>query len=177
MKVVEVAPRFWPLVTGRDGLAKRKLALAFLVTIVTIGPVLGQAPPVPLEQLPPTNSPIERLTPRQLPPVSPGSMNLGRTDDSEVPNIPINVRQVDLRGADLFGAEFRPGLQGLRGPATSLEDLNKARQGILMYYRTRGYPLVAVSLDVDRANGFVTYHVTEGRIVDVEAGRRYRSGR
>ena len=167
MKVVEVAPRSWP-VTGRDGLAKRKLALAFLVTIVTIGPVLGQAPPVPRVQLPPTNSPIERLTPRQLPPVSPGSMNLGRTDDSEVPNIPINVRQVDLRGADLFGAELRPGLQGLRGPATSLEDLNKARQGILMYYRTRGYPLVAVSLDVDRANGFVTYHVTEGRIVDVK---------
>ncbi len=167
MDAFEAEPSIRP-VTGRDLHVKRRLALTVALTIVSVSQVLGQAPPVLPSLQPPPGSPIERVAPRQLPPVAPGSMNLGRPDAGEVPNVPIAVRQVNISGASLFDEELRPGLEGLRGPATSLTELNKARQGILLYYRTRGYPLVAVSLDVDRVNGIVTYRVTEGRIVDVK---------
>jgi hemolysin activation/secretion protein len=94
----------------------------------------------------------------------------------EVPSgVPIVVRQADLEGAYLFDTagtpRYDPALRGnvrtLNGTTTSLIELNRVRQGILMYYRTRGFPLVAVSLEIDRPSGTVIYRVTEGHIVDV----------
>jgi hemolysin activation/secretion protein len=131
-------------------------------------PALGQAPSL-INQQPPAGSPIERVEPKPVPRVGPGGIAQPTTEELEVPNVPpINVRQVQLVGANLYGAALLPGLEALQGQNRSLNELNRARQGILLYYRTRGYPLVAVSMEADRSTGVVTYRVTEGHIVDVK---------
>jgi hemolysin activation/secretion protein len=152
------------------------IVLATTLTVSACRPALAQTPQ--LNALPPVpqGNPIERVEPKQLPAVSPGGTALPLPEELEVPAVPpIAVNQVQLLGAHLFEAELLASLQDLKGPATSLNDLNKARERILLHYRKRGYPLVAVSLHVDRPSGVVTYNVTEGRIVDVrlegEAGK------
>jgi hemolysin activation/secretion protein len=152
------------------------IVLTMALTLAVVQPAHAQTPQ--LNALPPVpqGNPIERIEPKQLPAVSPGGTALPLPEELEVPAVPpIAVTRVELLGAHLFEAELLPGLQDLNGPATSLNDLNKARERILLYYRKRGYPLVAVSLHVDRPSGAVTYNVTEGRIVDVklegEAGK------
>jgi hemolysin activation/secretion protein len=168
VSVPKVESSAWP-VTGRVRRAKLTSVLPLMLALFLVRPAWAQTQQLNQIQQVPAGSPIERVVPKQLPPVAPGGVTSPMTEELEVPNVPpIAVRQVDLVGAHLFDAELAPGLQGLRGPATSLNELNKARQGILLYYRTRGYPLVAVSMHIDRPTGHVTYLVTEGRIVDVK---------
>ncbi|HEX3993481.1 MAG TPA: POTRA domain-containing protein, partial [Acetobacteraceae bacterium] len=95
-------------------------------------------------------------------------MNLAPISPSEVPNISIAVRRVELTGATLFNAELQPYLSGLTGPATPLTVLDKTRGDILLYYRSRGYALTSVALAIDRSNGVVQYRVTEGHIAAVK---------
>ena len=159
---------YWPL-SGGDRNFKRNILLTLALTFAIVRPVPGQTPALNGLPQPPAGSPIQRIEPKQLPSVAPGGITQPTTEELEVPNVPpIAVRQVDLVGAHLYGDQLLPGLQGLKGPATSLNELNKARQGILLYYRTRGYPLVAVSMEVDRPTGHVVYRVTEGHIVEVK---------
>jgi hemolysin activation/secretion protein len=144
------------------------MALILAVSVVMAPPVLAQAPPVNGAPQPPQGSPIERVEPKQLPPVSPHGVQLTPADVGEVPNIPIAVRGVEIVGATLFDAELRAYVSGLVGPATPLTQLNKARQDILQHYRSRGYALTSVSMAIDQTNGTVRYTVVEGRIAEVK---------
>jgi hemolysin activation/secretion protein len=117
---------------------------------------------------PPPGSPIERIAPRQLPAVSPDGRKLGEMGEGEVPNVPIDVRRVEIVGATLFGDALLPYVEGLTGPGVSLVRLNQARQAILMHYRSRGYVLCSVSLAIDQPTGTVRYRVIEGRIAAVK---------
>jgi hemolysin activation/secretion protein len=145
------------------------IVLLLTLTVDAVRPVLAQTPPLfnGIPQ-PPAGSPIERVTPQQLPAVSPNGMILSPIEPGEVPNIPITVRSVELTGATLFNAELQPYLSGLTGPATPLTSLDKTRQDILQYYRSRGYALTSVALAIDRSNGVVRYRVTEGHIAAVK---------
>jgi hemolysin activation/secretion protein len=129
--------------------------------------VLAQTVPSPPRLTVPAGSPINRLEPSSLPPVSPGGLNLAEPAAGEVPNIPIAVRRVEITGATLFGDALNRYLVGLTGPAVPLTRLDHARQEILHHYRSRGYALCTVSLHVDRATGTVVFQVTEGRIAAV----------
>jgi hemolysin activation/secretion protein len=131
-------------------------------------PASAQTPPLSGIPAPPQGSPIERMEPRQLPAVSPGGIKLSPIESGEVPNIPLAVRHVEITGASLFNNELLPFLNGLTGPATPLTQLDKTRQDILQYYRSRGYVLTSVSLAIDRDNGIVRYTVTEGHIAAVK---------
>jgi hemolysin activation/secretion protein len=94
-------------------------------------------------------------------------MNLDQLNEGEAPNVPIAVRRVEIAGATLFAEQVRPYLNGLTGPAVPLPQLNKARQDILLYYRSRGYALTSVRMEIDQAAGLVVYRVIEGRIAAV----------
>ncbi len=85
-----------------------------------------------------------------------------------MPNIPIAVSRVEIVGATLFNTEVRSFANRLIGPATPLTQLDKARQEILRYYRSRGYALTSVSLAIDRNNGVARYTVIEGHVVAVK---------
>jgi hemolysin activation/secretion protein len=152
-----------------DRHTKPTIALLLALTVMAARPGLAQTPPslngIPQ---PPAGSPIQRLTPQQLPPVSPNGVNLSPIEQGEVPNIPITVRRVELTGATLFNAEVQPYLNGLTGPGTPLTQLDKAREDILQYYRSRGYALTSVALAIDRSNGVVRYTVIEGHFAAVK---------
>ncbi len=180
MNLPECSVRSGPVMGFRVPRKRRSLAAALTLATMTpalmstalmspalISPVWAQAP-ITGVQVPPTNSPIERIVPRNVPKVSPNGITPGAMDEGEVPNIPLTVRKVDIQGASLFGDELRPYVEGLTGPAVPLTQLNKARQDILRHYRSRGYALSAVSLSVDRNSGIVRYQVTEGRIASVK---------
>jgi hemolysin activation/secretion protein len=152
-------------VNGRRCRSEWKIPLTFALAFATSHQALGQTPQL---NAVPQGNPIERVEPRQLPPVSPNGINLAPPEQGEVPNVPINVRRVEIVGASLFADALRPLVQGLAGPAISLTQLNQARQEILQYYRSRGYALTAVSLAVDQNSGVVRYTVTEGRISAVK---------
>ena len=141
----------------RAGLAS-VLPLAALISFGIIPPAAGQVP---------VGSPIDRIQQPKPPVVSPRGIDLGAPDPGEVPDLPINVRQVEITGATLFGGELNSYVNGLTGRAVSLVQLNAARQAMLLHYRSRGYTLSAVSLSVDKPMGRVRYQVTEGRIAAV----------
>lgn len=142
--------------------------IGLVLMFATMSVALGQVSGLPLATPSiPQGSPIERMTPRQLPAVSPTGLNLVPVQEGEVPNIPIAVRQVDIVGGTLFNEQLRPFLDGLTGAAVPLPRLDKARQDILLFYRSRGYALTSVSLAIDRDNGVVRYTVIEGHIAAV----------
>jgi hemolysin activation/secretion protein len=148
---------------------RSRVAVALTLILAAARPVLAQMPSLAAGiAQPPAGSPIERLSPKQLAPVSPSGINPTAPDEGEVPNIPIDVRRVEITGATLFGDDLRQYVSGLTGPARPLTQLNKARQDILLHYRSRGYVLSAVSMAIDRGTGTVIYRVTEGRIVAVK---------
>ena len=144
------------------------VAMGMIPVLLSPPPVCAQAPaPFAGKPLPPANSPIEREIPRSLPAVSPNGLRTGDADPSEVPNLPIDVRRVEVTGASLFGAEAAALTAGLTGTPVPLPRLNEAREAIVRLYRGRGYALSAVSLAIDRASGTVRFEVTEGRIAAV----------
>lgn len=165
MDFPDVAPRLRRVI-GANGQTSPIIVLA--LTLALARPATAQLPPINGVPQPPPGSPIERVQPNQLPPVSPNGPNLSPIEQGEVPNIPIAVRRVELAGATLFNDQLRPYLGGLTGPATPLTQLDKTRQDILLYYRSRGYALTSVALAIDRDNGVVRYTVTEGHIAAVK---------
>jgi hemolysin activation/secretion protein len=143
--------------------------MTFLSFVLIAHPASAQTPPsfggIPQ---PPAGSPIPRVAPPQTQSVSPNGLNLSPLTPGEVPNIPITVHRVELFGATLFNADVQPFLFGLIGPATPLTQLDKTREDILQYYRSRGYALTSVALAIDRGTGVVRYTVTEGHIAAVK---------
>jgi hemolysin activation/secretion protein len=138
------------------------IVLLLALTVAAVPPVLAQTPPTLTgTPQPPAGSPIDRVAPQHPQAVSPTGINLNSIEPGEVPNIPVTVRHVELTGATLFNAELQPYLEGLTGPATPLTVLDKSREGILQYYRSRGYALTSVSLAIDRSSGVVRYRVTD----------------
>ena len=174
-------------VIGSCSSQKRRFAAALMVTLAggPLGQAWAQAPPAgtaaPLagqqalpggQQLPPMNSPIERVAPREMPRVAPRGADLGVPDAGEVPNVPLAIRRVEIMGATLFGDALQPYIEGLTGPAVPLPRIGQARQDILRHYRSRGYVLSAVSVAVDQregqGGGVLRFQVTEGRIAAVK---------
>jgi hemolysin activation/secretion protein len=153
----------------RFGRYAQRVIVLLLALVAATPPALAQTPPSLIgTPQPPAGSPIERVAPQQPQAVSPNGINLSPITPGEVPNIPITVRRVELTGATLFNAELQPYLDGLTGPATSLTLLDKSREDILQYYRSRGYALTSVALAIDRSSGVVRYGVTEGHIAAVK---------
>ena len=92
-----VASRSRP-VNGRRCRSGWKIPLTFALAFATSHQVLGQTPAI---NAVPQGNPIERVEPRQLPPVSPNGINLAPPEQGEVPNVPINVRRVEIVGGTL----------------------------------------------------------------------------
>lgn len=155
-----------------------RTGLATGVTLVLSGaftgwfgaPVLAQTPPPASLQAPP----IQRMLPITPPAVGPSSGELSLTaPTNNAPDQPVRVTGAPvLAGATILTqAEFATLTTGLTGPSVSLRAIEAARIAILRRYRDNGYPLVNVQATL-RADGTLTYRVSEGRIVDVKLEAR-----
>lgn len=162
---VEIAQGYWSVTACRR---RFNWTYVLALSLVLTSGAAAQAPPLAAIAQPPAGSPIDRLTPRQLPKVSPGGPVLSPIDEGEVPNVPIEVRRIEIEGATLFGAELRVFIEKLATPATPLTALDNARREMLRVYRSRGYALTTVSLAIDQNSHLVRYTVTEGRIAAVK---------
>jgi hemolysin activation/secretion protein len=120
----------------------------------------------------PQGSPLPHILPPQQPKLGGGLPNFQPlTSEGAVPNAVIPVRSVTIIGATAFPAGRLGGLTGgLAGQAVPLPKLEAARRALLDLYRSHGFILTTVSMDIDAA-GNVRFIVTEGRIVAVKLSR------
>jgi hemolysin activation/secretion protein len=135
------------------------------------GAIALLASPIPaLAQAPPPGSPIPRILPPSPPSVGPAVPTPALPAPStEVPAKPVRVTNVLIEGVTAYPlAEIETLTQGLVGPATSLTQIDAARLKILQLYRSDGYVLSAVSVNMDVATGRLRFVVTEGRIASVK---------
>lgn len=121
----------------------------------------GATPLVPL------GSPIPRILPPTLPPVSPGpAVPALPPPATAMPNAAVRVTHVLVEGAIAYpAAKITPG--DLSGPAIPLARIEAARQAILERYRADGFVLTVVSASVD-ADGTLRFLITEGHIESVK---------
>lgn len=146
------------------------LALAGVMTTLFSSTAQTQTPPPASIQAPP----IPRMMPVAPPAVGPSSGELSLTAPANnAPDQPVRVTGTPvLSGASILTqADFTSLTTGLTGPAVSLRAIEAARIAILRRYRDNGYPLVNVQATL-RADGTLTYRVSEGRIVDVKLEAR-----
>jgi hemolysin activation/secretion protein len=90
------------------------------------------------------------------------------TTEGPLPQAAIPVRSVSIIGATAFPpAALNAATRGLAGQTVPLAQVEAARRALVNLYRSHGFVLTTVSLDID-AQGNVRYIVTEGRIVAVK---------
>jgi hemolysin activation/secretion protein len=120
----------------------------------------------------PQGSPLPHILPPQQPKLGGGLPSFQPlTTEGAVPSAVIPVRSVTIIGATAFPAGRLGGLAGgLAGQAVPLPKLEAARRALLDLYRSHGFILTTVSMDIDAA-GNVRFIVTEGRIVAVKLSR------
>ncbi len=141
-------------------------ALMLLGATATGLPALAQLPPVnPVPQ----GSPIPRILPPAPPAVGPGGVIAPPSAPSgEIPNRPVRVTSVTIDGVTAYPQpELMQLTSGLIGPAVPLTQIDAARQAILQHYRSDGYVLTTVSVNLS-ATGALRFVVTEGRIASVK---------
>jgi hemolysin activation/secretion protein len=124
---------------------------------------------VPTANPVPQGSPIPRVLPPAPPSVAPGTLiPPPSASGAEMPNRPVRVASVEIEGVTAYQqAQIAQLTAGLVGPATSLPQIDTARQAILQRYRADGYVLTTVSVNLD-GNGRLRFVVTEGRIASVK---------
>ncbi len=130
-------------------------------------PAMAQAP-ASLSQVP-QGSPIPRMMPPAAPSSAPGTaLPALPPPGGEVPNRTVRVTDVSVDGVTAFPpAGIARYTQDLTGPAVPLPKIDAARQAILQLYRSAGYVLSTVSVNLDTA-GKLRFVVTEGRIASVK---------
>ncbi|HEX3400109.1 MAG TPA: ShlB/FhaC/HecB family hemolysin secretion/activation protein [Acetobacteraceae bacterium] len=146
---------------------------AFTAMLMMAGGVLAatgavaQAPPV--SNPVPQGSPVQRILPSAPPSVAPGTViPPPSAPAAEVPNRPVRVSNIEIEGVTAYQqAEIAPLTAGLIGPAVALPQIDAARQAILQRYRSDGYVLTTVSVNLD-GNGRLRFVVTEGHIASVK---------
>ncbi|MGG5820954.1 ShlB/FhaC/HecB family hemolysin secretion/activation protein [Falsiroseomonas sp. HW251] len=116
----------------------------------------------------PQGSPIPRVLPRPAPPLTPAVPSPTPVSPGQMPDVSVAVAAVRIDGATAFSpVELAPLVAGLVGPAVPLERIEEARTALLRRYRDGGYPLTAVSAEIE-PGGRLRFVVAEGRIAEVK---------
>jgi hemolysin activation/secretion protein len=139
-------------------------ALLVVGSAIIVQPALAQVPnPVP------QGSPIPRILPPKPPAVGPGGIIAPPSvPSSELPNQPVKVTSVAVDGVTAYPAAEIMRIAGdLIGQSVPLTTIDAARQAILQHYRSDGYVLTTVSVNLG-ASGALRFVVTEGRIASVK---------
>ena len=141
----------------------RAVGAACMVSAICAG-----ASGVALAQSPvPSTSPIQRMQAPSQSPVSVPVQPALPMEPSRMPDAVVPVSSVSIEGATVFPSADVEGLtSGLVGKTTKLRQIDDARLAIVRKYRSGGYPLVAVDVDL-RKSGLVRFVVSEGRIAEV----------
>ena len=149
----------------RTALALPAVALATLMPAIA----LAQTAPRPALQGPvPQGSPIPRVLPRAAPQLTPAVPAPRPVSPAAMPDAALPITNVRIEGATAFSAvELAPAVEGLVGPAVPLARVEEARTALLRRYRDGGYPLTAVSAEIE-AGGTLRFIVAEGRIGEVK---------
>jgi hemolysin activation/secretion protein len=114
-------------------------------------------------------SPLTHIIPQQTPNLGAGLPNFQPlTTEGSLPSVVIPVGNVSIIGATAFPASVMNGkLAGLSGRRVPLAKIESARLALVELYRSHGFVLSTVSMEIDAA-GDVRFIVTEGHIVAVE---------
>jgi hemolysin activation/secretion protein len=123
--------------------------------------------------VPPTTvNPLTHIAPPP-PPLPTGAVpGLGaQGSEAALPAVSLTVSSVAVVGATAFPpAQVKALTAGLAGATVPLAKIEAARLALVTLYRSHGFVLSTVSLDID-ASGNVRFIVTEGRIVAVKLSR------
>jgi hemolysin activation/secretion protein len=116
----------------------------------------------------PEQNPLNHIAPVTPPALGAIPNFAPSTTEGKLPQAAIPVRSVSIIGATAFppGA-LNAATRGLAGQTVPLTQVEAARRALVSLYRSHGFVLTTVSLDID-AQGNVRYIVTEGRIVAVK---------
>ncbi len=117
----------------------------------------------------PQASPLPHIVPQSPPKLGAGLPGFqAPAAEGALPSAVIQVRSVTVIGATAFAQARLAGFtSGLAGQAVPLQKIEAARRALLDLYRSHGFILTTVSLDIDAA-GNVRFIVIEGRIVEVK---------
>jgi hemolysin activation/secretion protein len=124
--------------------------------------VLPNVPAVPQQ------SPLNHIAPPAPPALGAVPNFAPTTTEGPLPQASIPVRSVAIIGATAFPpAALNAATRGLTGQTVPLTQVEAARRALVNLYRSHGFVLTTVSMDID-SQGNVRYIVTEGRIVAVK---------
>ncbi len=120
----------------------------------------------------PQASPLPHIAPQSPPQLGAGLPNFQTPSaEGKLPKAMIRVGSVTVIGATAFAPARLDALTaGLAGQVVTLQKIEAARRALLELYRSHGFILTTVSLDIDAA-GNVRFIVIEGRIVAVKLSR------
>ena len=138
---------------------------------VIVQPATAQILPLgaATQQVPP-GSPLPRVLPPALPPVTMPAAPAAPPGVT-VPNATVRITSVAVEGVTVYPAPtFAAATQELVGPSVPLKRVEAARQAILQRYRGDGYVLSTVAASIDAA-GALRFVVTEGHIASVKLSR------
>ncbi len=151
-------------------------SLAFASVAMAAQPAraqLSQNPPAPAlpPSLPnvPQQNPLQHIEPPTQPNLGAGLPNFSPSGtEGALPNAAIPVQSVTIIGATAFPPEaLNAATRGLAQSTVPLARIETARRALVDLYRSHGFVLTTVSLDID-SQGNVKFIVTEGRIVAVK---------
>ncbi len=116
-----------------------------------------------------STSPLPHIMPAPTQKLGQGLPNIPQGGpETQLPPISIPVRSVSIVGATAFSsARLNRLVAGLAGRNVPLTKLAADRRALVNLYRSHGYILSTVTLDVDAA-GNVRFVITEGYIADVK---------
>jgi hemolysin activation/secretion protein len=130
---------------------------------------LAQNPLPPTLPNVPQQSPLQHIEPPAQPNLGAGLPSFAPSGtESPLPAAQIPVQSVSIVGATAFAPQaLNAATRGLAQKTVPLSQIEAARRALVDLYRSHGFVLTTVSLDID-AQGNVRFIVTEGRIVDVK---------
>jgi len=141
-----------------------------LLALPLLFSVEGFAQPAPrpgLSNPVPQGSPLPRVLPARPPALAPAVAPPAAPAAAPTPDLNVVIREVRLEGVTAYApAELNPLVAGLVGSSVPLERIEEARLALLRRYRDGGYPLTAVSAEVEQG-GRLRFVVAEGRVAEV----------
>jgi hemolysin activation/secretion protein len=145
-----------------------RFALAGIASACLLGAGAAHAQTLPNVPAVPQQNPLNHIAPVTPPPLGAVPNFAPSTTEAPLPQANIPVRSVSIIGATAFPPEaLNAATRGLAGQTVPLAQIEAGRRALVNLYRSRGFVLTTVSLDID-AQGNVRYIVTEGRIVAVK---------
>jgi hemolysin activation/secretion protein len=145
-----------------------RFALAGIASACLLGAAPALAQSLPNVPAVPQQNPLNHIAPVTPPPLGAVPNFAPSTTEAPLPQANIPVRSVSIIGATAFPpAALNAATRGLAGQTVPLTQIEAGRRALVNMYRSHGFVLTTVSLDID-AQGNVRYIVTEGRIVAVK---------